>query len=467
MLNATRLMLVCAWTLVFAPCQWAQHEEQAAPTQDQTPVAPAEEPQATSSLAPDTRPLSGMEELQVESPSRSRNFVLPSIRLTAYGDTNRTILSGGGRGTELSGGIIGGLAVHQVSRKNDFSFDYQGGGMLYSRNSDLNAMVHQLGFTETYQGRRAGIMIGNRLSYLPESAFGFGGFGSTPGLGGGYGGALGNWNPAFNANQTLYTGRGSRIANSSMVQFQYNASARSSLTLGANYGLFRFRNASLFESDFSQATVGYNYMVNRRDSVAVTYGLSLFNYKSIEYDMTAHFAQLAYSRRITGRVVFQLSAGPQFIFSRSGISGRENRAYWSAHTAIQYQQARTSFDLSYAHYTSSGSGLLLGSSTDQIRFGVRWRLTRNWSYSIAPGYTRNHRLRQGPTPTGASSYNSVYASTSLNRDLGRYMDLSFNYVMHEQWSNAVSPTGIDTGSTYLRHHFGVTLGWHGRRIGMD
>ena len=218
------------------------------------------------------------------------------------------------------------------------------------------------------------------------------------------------------------------------------------------------------ESDFGQATVGYNYALNRRDSIALTYGLSLYRYEGIDFNMTGHYAQVAYSKRVTGRLAFQLAGGPQYIISKSPVSGKQNRAYWSAHTSLKYQGARTSSDLSYAHYTSNGSGLFLGSSTDQFRWGVRWRLSRNWSYSIAPGFSRNVRLRQGPTGTGASTYNSAFASTSLNRNLGRYADLSFSYSLYEQWSNATSPTGIDTGSTYLRHHFGITLGWHGRRI---
>ena len=188
MTKAIKLIMVCACVLLLPQCVWAQEEEPAAPPPVGTTIPITEPTEGGSTLTPDTRPLSGIEELEVESPGRSRSFVLPSLRLSTYGDTNRTILGGGGTGTELTGSVIGGLAVHQVTRRNDFSFDYQGGGMLYSRNSDLNTTIHQLGITETYQGRRWGITLGNRLSYLPESSFGFGGFGVSSGLGGGGGG---------------------------------------------------------------------------------------------------------------------------------------------------------------------------------------------------------------------------------------------------------------------------------------
>ena len=68
---------------------------------------------------------------------------------------------------------------------------------------------------------------------------------------------MSNLNPSFNANQTLYTGRGSRISNSAMTQLQYSASARSSFTFGASYGLLRFLDAGLIET-------GISFLASRR-----------------------------------------------------------------------------------------------------------------------------------------------------------------------------------------------------------
>jgi len=469
MTQQTQLLIIIAATFFVPPGLWGQQEPTS--VEEPAPTATGSDEQAevegsSPPLTPDPRPLSGAEELRVESPARSRNFVLPSLRTTLFGDSNRTILSRGTAGVEVSGSIVGGLTVQQVSRRSEFALDYQGGGMLYARNSELNAMMHQFGFTETYQGRRWGLMIGDRLSLLPESPFGFAGFGGSFGVGGRFGSNLGSWNPVFNSNQSLFTGRGSRIANSALTQIQYNASSRSSFTISGSYGLLRFREPGYIESDFGQATVGYNYAINRRDNIALTYGVSLFRYQGIDYEMNAHYAQIAYSHRVTGRVAFQMAGGPQLVIAHSGVSGKQSRASWTAHTALHYRRPRTSFEFSYAHYTSNGSGLLLGASTDQFRTSVGVRLTRNWHWSLSPGYSRNEQLRQGPTVGTASAYNSVYASTGLSRTLGRYADLSLHYVLQEQWSDARNPTGINTGSSFLRHNLGISLAWHGRKYEM-
>jgi len=98
---------------------------------------------------------------------------------------------------------------------------------------------------------------------------------------------------------------------------------------------------------------------------------------------------------------------------------------------------------------------------------VQVRLTRNWGWSINPGYSRNSRLAQSPGATGSLAYNSIHVSSGFHRNLGRYTDLSFHYSSHEQWSSATNPSGINTGSSYLRHTFGISMSWHPERVVWD
>jgi hypothetical protein len=469
----TRLLIGVGCMLWMVPALCAQQEE--------TPLAAEEErtvesaggglqapPEGTpKALIPDTRPLSGVEDFEVETAGRSRNFVVPSLRLSAFGDSNRAILDSGERGIEMRGSIVGNLAVHRVSRRNDFALDYVGGGLINARNSDLNGMIHQMGFTESYVGRRWGITLGDHLSYLPESSFGFSGFGPSIGYGGGFGGGLANWNPAFSGAQSLFTGRGNRLANSALAQLQYIASSRSSFTLSGSYGLLRFMESEGIESDFGMASAGYNYALSRRDTIAVSYGFAAFRFKGSDFHLDNHFVNLLYGRRLTGRMAFELSGGPQFTVSRSPLFGSENRVSWNAHSSLSYQLSRTSLHLSYSHYTSAGSGLLFGASTDRVRGSVGRQLTRHWYWSIGPGYSRNARLSQSPTVGTVSTYHSIYAMTGLHRELGRYTDLSLSYSSHNQWSDAINPSGINSGRSYLRHHFGVSLTWHTPRIAMN
>ena len=459
--NLKPSLMLFALILLATPGVRAQQEEPKGevPEETNTPGQSG----TSAGLKPDTRPVSGVEEMRVESPGRSRNYVIPSLRVSAFGDSNQTIGAAQTTGFEMSGNVVGSLAAHRVTRRNDFSLDYSGGGIFYARNSQPNASMHQMGITETYQGRRWGITLGDRLSYLPESAFGFGGFGSGVGMGGDFG----SWNPVIGSSQTVFSGRGPRISNNGLVQVQYNASARSTLTLAGSFAILRFKEPGFVESNFSFGTVGYNYALNRKDTVSVSYGFGAIRFLGSPFHIDSHYGQISYGRRVTGRLAFLVAGGPQFVISRSPAVGSTNKLDWTAHTSLDYILGRSSLNWSYAHYTSNGSGLFFGAKTDNFSGSFSNRLTRNWTWSIAPGYTRNTTLRGGPSVISASAFNSVYGSTSFNRNLGRYTDLAFSYTLHDQWSDALSPNGINEGSSYLRHFLSVSLTWHTARLGLN
>lgn len=462
MLKAAQLLLLCAWTVVLTPFLWAQ-EGQAPGAQDQAATPAEEKPASTSTLIPDTRHPSGVEELRAESPGGSRNYVIPSLRLSAFGDSNRTILTTGQQGVELTGSAVAGLDIHHFSRKNDFALNYQGGGVFYVRDSDLNAMMHQLAFSERYVGRRWGITLGDQFSYLPESAFGFGGFGPSFSLGG----SAGGWAPPFNPGQSLYSGGGQRFVNAALSQVEYNASARTSFTFAGSYGVLRFKDPGFVESNSLFASTGYNHAITRRDTISLSYGFGAIRYLSPDVNLDNHFLSIGYSRHLTGKLAFTISGGPQLIIRRSPAFATETITDFFAHTTMDYKVGRTNLNWSYAHYTSNGSGVFLGATTDYVDGSLSHQLTRNWSWSVGPGYSRNAQLRAGSGSTNNSVFNSIYGQTSLNRNLGRYTDLSLSYNVYTQWFDSTGTAGTTHTSSYLRHFFGVSVTWHGSRIGLD
>ena len=463
MLKATQLMLVCTWTLIFAPCQWAQQEEQAAPVQDQTPAAPAEEPAASTTLVPDTRPLSGAEVLRVETPGQARNYVVPSLRISAFGDTNRTILTTGQNGTEMTGSIVAGLDAHRVSRRSDFAMDYKGGGIFYARDTSLNAMMHDLSITERYTGRRWGLTLGDQFAYLPESSFGFGGYGPSVG----WGGSTGGWTPSQVPGQSLFSGGGNRLYNAALAQIEYSASARSSFTFGGNYGLIRFLDPGFVDSNSLYANTGYNYKLNRRDTISVNYGFGAMRFIGPDLHLDNHVISISYAKRLTGRLAFSVSGGPQIVLRRTPLFGSIKNTDLFANATFSYSVGRTDLNWSYAHYTSNGSGVFLGARTDLFNGSFQRRLSRNWTWSIGPGYSRNSRLGSGQGTVVGSGFDSIYGQTSFQRNLGRYTDLSMSYNINTQWSSTTVAAGTARSNSYLRHYFGVSVTWHGSRIGLD
>ncbi|MFB3921501.1 MAG: hypothetical protein ACE145_07245 [Terriglobia bacterium] len=467
------------WSLIVAlliagPKLLAQQagEQQGAPSSQQTGSSEEQIPEASANVpTPDTTPLSGAQDISVGFRQGARNYFLPSLQLSMYGDTNQLSASGGTRGTEFRGSAVARIALRHVTRKSLLNLDYMGGGLFYSRDSNLNTTIHQLGISQKVQGRRWGLMLSDRAAYVPESLFGFSGFGGlggfSPGLGGMFGSTLGNLNPSYTNNQSIFYGRGELLSNTAVMQLEYTASARSGFTATGSYGILRFGEAGLIESDQRVYSVGYNYLATRKDSIALTYGFSQFQFKGVSLGFDNHFVQMSYGRRVTGRAAFELAAGPQVLTFRH-TTADSNRSYsWNVHTALHYRVSRTDLGLSYGHFTSSGSGVLFGAQTDRLEGSIGFRLTRNWSASLTPGYSHNSRLRQTTEGDASVQYDYVYAGCGLRRALGRYMDVSFNYNLQDQKTSVTGTPNSVIGTSYLRHLFGFGLSWHAREIEID
>lgn len=428
--------------------------------------AAAEEP--TNAPVPDTRPLTGAEEIGVGLRHASRNYVVPALQVYAYGDSNRSISATGGQGAELAGSVVGRLALQHVSRTSQLTLDYMGGGMFYARESDLNATIHQIGVSEALTGRRWALQLSDQASYLPESSFGFGGFGSMgSGLSGGFGSGLGSLSPAFSPDQTVVTGRGYRINNTTIGQVQYLASRRATLTATAAYSLLRFEESGAIDSDQRIFSAGYNYEMTRRDTLGVTYGVSMFRFRGSDLAFDDHFVQLVYGRRVTGRLAFELGAGPQLDIFKNSLAGSSHRYFWNLHSSLRYRWSRSDLDISYGRYTSSGSGLLYGAQTDSLTVSLGHGFTRNWSGSFSPGYAHNSRLQQTTGASTSADFNSYYVTFGLQRALGRYADASVNYTFQGQKTDVTNPLGVMANSTLNRHTFGLAFSWHGRQLAMD
>ena len=419
---------------------------------------------ATNAPVPDTRPLSGAEEITVGLRHSARNYVLPSLQVNVYGDSNQVSAAGGTRGVELTGSVTGRLALQHVTRKSQLTMDYMGGGLLYSRNSAFNSMIHEFGITESIKGRRWGLMLADRASFLPESPFGFYGFG---GGGIGQGTNLGILNPMFSTNESIFSARGGRINNATVAELSYAASARSSFTMSASYGLLRFRESDGIDSDHRIYTAGYDHLITRKDTIGITYGFSQIRFRGVSFGIEDHFLQLSYGRKVTGRVAFEVAGGPMVDVFRSSTTSSDRRYSWSAHSSLRYRLPRADLGFSYGHFTTNGSGVLFGAETDQFSGALGVRLSRNWSGSIDPGYAHNARLRQTTTGNGSVSFDSVYAGFSLRRSLGRFMDMSFRYSIQDQRTSVSGTPGIGGGSTFVRHLFGFGFNWHRRPIEID
>jgi hypothetical protein len=418
----------------------------------------------------DARSFLGVEEFAPGQVGEMRSYFLPSFQFSERADSNFRVGSGAQRFESVTA-LVGRLAFGKTGKHSQLTADYVGGGLIYSRHSELNTSMHQLGITQSYQGRRWSLLLDDRALYLPESSFGYGGFGwmgaAGPGLGGGFATNLGSLNAHFSPTGDLFTGRGSRIMNTTAAQVKYLAGPRSAITIAGSYGLLHFRETDLTDSRNAFFLLGYTRTLTARDYLGLDYGFGWFQFKSSIPAFQTHLVQLNYGHQITGRLATSVGAGTQVNVFKDPLAGSKTPVSWLAHASLNYRVRRGSVGLHYTRYTSNGGGVLRGATTD--RLGLSWgmSLTRNWHGSLAPGYSHNRSLPQTTSGGTRTTYDTAYVSASLSRSLGPYMSMFFTYNFQTQRSESVPCLSGSCGESLLRHLVGFGFSFHPRQILID
>jgi hypothetical protein len=314
-------------------------------------------------------------------------------------------------------------------------------------------------------------MFDDRATYMPESPFGYGGFGFGGALGIDLGGATGSslsvLNPLLDPNGTLLTTRGPRTLNNTIVQAQYLAGARSSLTLSVSYGLLHFNHAGMVGSRNGMAMFGYNHSFTARDNVGLNYSFGEFRFPGNGTNMNNHTINVTYGRRISGRMSMSLGAGPQVIILKTSGFADRTLISWSAQGSVNYRARRGSFSVNAFRNTTNGGGVLPGATTDNVTVAWGTNLGRRWSASLGPGYSHNANLQPTATSNAEQKYDAEYATATLSRSLGRYTSMFLSYTFQTQSSSfSPCPAGSCTDSLQ-RHVVSVGFDFHPRQISLE
>jgi hypothetical protein len=418
----------------------------------------------------DSRSFLSTEQFSPGRVGQMRSYILPSLMITGRADSNDAV--GPGRQKfETYTGIVGRLTLGKIGKHSNISMDYLGGAQVYTHQSNLNGTVHQFGITGTYEGKRWGYEFDDRASYLPESSFGFGGFGYTGGLGLSLGGAVGsnlqNLSAVLDPTSGLITGRGARIMNTTAMQVQYAISPRSSISVAGSYSLLHFRTPGFFDNKSSTAFVSYSHMLSARDYIGLSYGVTLFKIQSSVPAFQSHVFQVSYGHKISGRLAMQVGGGPLLNKFTSPLTGPTTPLSWTASGSVQYRAGRGGLALSYIHYTTAGGGVLAGAATDRVYGAWSVRLTRKWSGSFGPGFSHNRNLAQYSLTNTRSTYDSFYGSASLSRSLGRHSTIFFNYEYTGERSDLTPCLAGNCGRSFLRHEIGFGFDFHPRQLVFD
>ncbi|HXN21125.1 MAG TPA: hypothetical protein VOA41_00105 [Candidatus Dormibacteraeota bacterium] len=455
---------------------------QAQQSQPQKPITPANsedhrseaQQAAEATLAtqepkviPDSRPLAGAQDLTLGTIAFHRTYLVPSFTVgTQVGNAHYSGQSGGAAVQTI---LTGRIDLNRKTGRSELLLGYVAGGTLSKNQFYGNSAIQGLTVSDTIQWGRWNLLLGDQFNYLSQSPFGFGG--GMGFLGAGFGNILGgavgsapSFRPDLLPNQTILLDRAPRISNTVMVQADYQLSRRSSVTFLGSHGNLKFIDAGFQNDSNTLFQTGYNYAINRKDSISVVYRFDVFNFSNVSQSIRNQNVQLMYARRLAGRLSFQVGVGPDISTFHSPLRGSGTTLNWTATSTLNYQFRKTTAAFSFHRGLTGGSGVLAGAETDQFQGSLGRHLTRNWDASLSLGFSRNQRLRQTSLATDTASPDARFITTHLGRSIGRGGSLFFDYTASKQSTLFLNPAVSAHGVPSLLHTLSVGYTWGLRPI---
>jgi hypothetical protein len=411
-------------------------------------------------LQPDERPLTGFQQLTVGTPMERHSYWVPGISYYNFVQSNGDA-QGGGNSWNSTSYLAGNISLLENWSRSQLAVNYSGGGNFSTDSVAGNGWFQQLGVTQTFNWQRLQLTLLDQFAYLPQSQFGFGaGTGlAQPGIGGSLGvgstGLAGGLDPG----QSIFTAVGSRYSNTFGAQVNYLLTPRTSVTFGGLSGIQRFTESGNIESNNYIGNLGYNYQITREDTIGIFYRFNSFHYLNLPQAIGDQSIQAAYGKKITGRLALQLTGGPEITNYRTAQAGSTKTRYVSGtgSATLTYAIPRGSVSLGYQHGVTSGSGVFVGATTDQLTASGTRKLTRVWSGDLHLGFAHN-RQAQTSEILPNQSFNTVYAGASVARPLGRNASFSLGYTAYVGTSSNVGGFSLTT------HQISLGLSWHTRPL---
>ncbi len=444
-----------------------------------------------SSAASENPPISAVDLPGLEPHAAPESFLLAGLHFSETADSNvANRLNGSSVGLITRG--LGSLTLQRLWKRYDLAFDYLGGVADYNRQNVGVEQIQQLDVDNRINWKRGQLAIRDSFSYLPEGNFGAGGYGGM-GLGGlglgllGAGAFAGQSNAFFQGNE-ISLGVTPRLTNLGLVDVVENLTPKSAITAAAGYGLVHFfgnllseagENISFIGSREYTGEVAYDRVLNAKNQVAILYGYQAFDFTDVKTTFHANIIQLMYGHRVSGRMDFLVSAGPQFthvgtVLNVLGIFDvpiSANHIGAAGRVVFRYRFPKTYLTLSFQRYETTGSGLFAGAESDIARIQATRPIGRVWDFFSDLGYTKNTRLEFAASAVNAGSFSYGYGGVGVHRQVGRSFRLFASYQFNELGFDTSCPVPGTSGSAcgHLSQRQVGTVGvdWTLRPIRLD
>ena len=457
---------------------WAQDSStppaESAPA-PQEPVAAYGQDNPATSIT-ENPPLSGLDLPSLEPHSAPLSYIQPGATVSESADTNLGNTLGGSTFGSISRGL-GSVTLKRLWSNYDLGLDYIGGVAYYDVSGQGFKALQQGDVDQKISWKRGQLSVRDSFSYLPEGTFG-GAYGSTGSQGIQSLGTT-SFSGFWGGNSLGTLGLASRILNVSLVDVSQSLSPKSSVTAAGGYAFTHFyasdpvTGAAYLNSSQISAQVGYNRILNSHTQIALIYGYQGFDFNTFGTSFHSQVIQGMYGHRISGRMDLLVGAGPQLtriasqgcsdptvpielceLVGDKVVSGatKNTKIGVAAQARLRYKFTKTSLDLTYQRYETSGSGLFAGAQSDIARVSASRPLSRVWTAFTDIGYSRNSRLQsltsqqlntcgnnfgnsgQSPCPgVDANTYSTAFAGGGLHRAFGREFHAFASYQFNELW----------------------------------
>ncbi len=181
-MNRGPIILTLTLSLFAGSAAWAQDDQQ--PASSPVPAFGQDNPAPTVSENP---PISGIDQPGLEPHAAPQSFLLPGLHFSESVDSNVGNTLGGSSVSAVST-ALGSLTLQKLWRNYQVAMDYVGGVSYYDQSGIGLQQLQQLDIDNRINWKRGQLAIRDSLSYLPEGAFGFGGYGGS----GAYNSSLGS-----------------------------------------------------------------------------------------------------------------------------------------------------------------------------------------------------------------------------------------------------------------------------------
>lgn len=386
-------------------------------------------------LQPDSQPLTSVQVPTLGTPEMRHSYWVPGIKYS------NSILSGplspAPNSSWSTTSFVGGdMSLLQAWGHSLLSTNYSGGGFFSTDPIQGNGQYHLFASAYELDLRNWQWLFVDQFSYLPQTAFGFGGPTALgfPGITGALAVPLPGLQPMYLPGQTIVTTTGPRYSNASAAQVSYAVTRRSSFTISGVYNNLHFINAGNVDSDSETLNAGYNYDVTRNNSIGLVYRFSAYHFPGSPQAVGDQVAEFAYGRKVTGRLALKLAGGPEIINFRVPVGGTSQKITGTGNVLLTYGFARGAMNLGYTHDIGGGSGVLTGAIFDLVNATLTRQLSRVWTGTLNFGYARNRPILPVAGVT-SQTFDAWISGAGLTREMGRAATFSLAYQSQIQGSN--------------------------------